>query len=107
MKTNDQLNVLILARQLLAENDSAPEEVIAKLLSELADMRQTLDLLHQLTIDQPIESKLHRSAFLRQAISGASLHLLMAFSQCGITNGILSKVRFHDGLYELTFQRIV
>ena len=106
MKNNSETNALILAQQLIEENESAPEKVVAKLLREMAEMREKLDQLQKVVQVEPATHSQHRRMLLQQAITIASLRMHKVFHQCRVPNAILTKVGFPDGLYELTFRRL-
>lgn len=102
----ENLKRSLLAKQLLAQSQSNPERVVLKLLRDLSSLQAQLEELHSVVLKQPVPLATEKGLMLDCAIKSASLNMHAAFHRCHVPNAILSTVRFPDGLYKLTFQKV-
>lgn len=103
---DESLRRKLLVKQLMENSGDSPEQLLERLLEEVARLQSELDQLNSDAPPSPVSDPDQQREVIGSAIKKAASQMHRAFNTCQVPNAILTTVTFPDGSYRLTFQRI-
>lgn len=103
---NRSLSRKLLVNQLMENAGDSPKHLLKRLLDEVAHLQSELDHFNSYAPPSPISDPNQQHKVIGSAVKKAAFQTHRAFNTCQVPNAIHSKVRFPDGLYEITFTRL-
>jgi hypothetical protein len=103
----NQTEARVEAKRLLAKKGMTAEDVVASLIQTVAEANENLDAMSEVANHAPEIADKEKQLVLKQACSSGAHPLYLAFQYCKIPNEISATVQHPDGMYQLTFRKLL